>query len=91
MSKCYGCNNFEHKNNVPWCMVLDVETNAISPACAELKTENEELKKIVMAIGHYWSFALESTFQPSSDIQKKAFEAQDLAAEYYNKEQQDDE
>ena len=56
----------------------------------KLKVENEELKKMVMAIGEYFSIIHQTTFQPPSKISEATMEAQDECMRYYEREQQDD-
>ena len=49
-AKCYGCKHFKHKENTPWCNVLDVETNGLAPACFVVKRENIYLKALLTRI-----------------------------------------
>jgi len=47
-NNCYKCSQFEHRDNVPWCKILDCETNGLSPACLEMKAKLEQMKLAVI-------------------------------------------
>ena len=58
----------------------------ISCARDMLEKELDELKAIVMPIGHCWSVARETTFRPSMEIIEESDKATDKAADYFERE-----